>query len=113
MENGRLQDPVHSKGFVANCDMELKRTMTFQTIVLECLSMKEYYEEMFKGEPARLAPWQGQGIFTLDFLGVMISCAPHQEMMRLAALLPSYHFYDQMNYFSSWAHTRVEKVLHM
>ena len=41
-ENGRLVDPVHNKGHAASCDVELKRAMTFQTIVLECLSMRSY-----------------------------------------------------------------------
>ena len=86
-ENGRIVDPVHSKGYAASCDTELKRAMTFQTVILECLAMKEYYEEMYSGEVAQIAPWLGQGMFTPDFLGVMKLCAPHQEMIDLAAEL--------------------------
>ena len=52
-ENGRLQDPVHSKGHAASCDAELKRAMTFQTVILECLSTREYYEQMYSGEVTR------------------------------------------------------------
>ena len=53
-ENGRLQDPVHAKGHVANCDAELRRAMCFQSVVLECQSMKEYYGQLYKSEPAKL-----------------------------------------------------------
>ena len=104
---------MQARGFVTNCDQELKRAMILLSVIHECQNMKEFYEEIFKSEPARLAPWLGQGIFTPDFLCVMIICAPHQEMMGLAVLLPRYHFYDQMTYFSTWVQRRVDKVLHI
>ena len=76
-ENGRLVDPVHNKGHNASCDVELKRSMIFQTIVLECLSMKQYYELLYSNDEAKISPWLGQGVFTPDFLGVLLSCTPY------------------------------------
>ena len=77
--------------------------MCFQSIVLVCQSMKEYFGQLYKSEPARIQPWLGQGIFTPDFLGVLISCAPYTEMMDLTKGLHDRDFFQQMDYFEVWS----------
>ena len=75
--------------------------------------MRQYYEQLYSNEVARISPWLGQGIFTPDFFGVLLSCTPHTEMMDLSAGLQNSNFFQQMDLFSAWAKERVERILNM
>ena len=87
--------------------------MTFHTLVLECLSIKQYYELLYSNDEAKISPWLGQGVYTPDFLGMLLSCTPYYEMMDILAGLQNADIFRQMDLFLAWRKERVERISSM
>ena len=75
--------------------------------------MKQYYTFLYNNGEAKISPWLGQGVYTPDFLGMLLSCTPYNEMMDISAGLKNANFFKQMDLFAVWSKERVEKILNL
>ena len=79
--NGRLFDPINQKGISESCEKEVRKNITYFTVLEEVQNMREFYREQFKHQPMKLAAHLGQGCFTHDFLEVLLTNTPPMETM--------------------------------
>ena len=79
--------------------------------------MKQYYKFLYNSDETKISQWLGQGVYTgvytLDFLGMLLSCTPYNEMMDISAGLQNANFFKQMDLFAAWSKERVERILNM
>ena len=47
--------------------------------------MKQYYEFLCSNDKTKISPWLGQGVYTPDFLGMLLCCTHYNEMMDISA----------------------------
>ena len=52
--NGRLSDPIQQKGISENCEKEVRKNITYFTVLEEVQNMREFNQEQFKHQPMKL-----------------------------------------------------------